>query len=174
MTEDDSSDTGTFYSTNHFYNELKKNFPQVKFVIPTPNQEEDYDTLVSLFIDSVEKHKRLDLKSFFNTDIGDSVDKENPDAILIGRIDKRTPKAGFVRHYYANVISCEFRYYLISLLDGRVLWKADVLGEEGYYVSEEFVKYPPLDFAISNGIDKIIAILPFTKSVNKILPARIE
>ena len=162
MAQDDTTDSGTFYSTNHFFNELQKNYSDIKFVVPDLNESNGYDTLIPNFIESIEKLKRLDLKSFFNTDIGASVDEENPDAILIGKIDRTIPKSGFIRRYYANVVSCEFRYYLISLVDGRVLWKADVLGEAGYYIFQQEVDlYPPIDNAISNGIDKIVTSLPF-------------
>ncbi|MHB8930011.1 MAG: hypothetical protein ACYC5R_05370 [Melioribacteraceae bacterium] len=164
MAQDDTTDSGTYYSTNHFFNELQKNYSDIKFVVPDLNESNGYDTLIPNFIESIEKLKRLDLKSFFNTDIGASVDEENPDAIIIGKIDRTIPKSGFIRRYYANVVSCEFRYYLISLVDGRVLWKADVLGEEGYYLSQIIDLFPPLDLALSNGIDKIITNLPFNKS----------
>lgn len=166
MAQDDTTDSGTFYSTNHFFNELQKNYSDMKFVIPELDESNGYDTLIPNFIESIEKLKRLDLKSFFNTDIGTSVDEENPDAILIGKVDNITPKAGYIFRYYAfaSVVSCEFRYYLISLVDGRVLWKADVVGEEGFLAYQPGGVYPPLDYAISNGIDKIITNLPFKKS----------
>ncbi|MCX6170913.1 MAG: hypothetical protein NTX65_16380 [Ignavibacteriales bacterium] len=166
MAQDDTTDSGTFYSTNHFFNSLKQNYPEMKFVIPAIEVSDEYDTLIPNFVESIEKLKRLDLTRFFETPVGSSVDEENPDAILIGRIDNKIPKSGFVLRSYAfaNVISCEFRYYLISLVDGRVLWKAEVLGEEGYYVSQRRELFPPIDLALSNGIDKIIPNLPFTKN----------
>jgi hypothetical protein len=167
MAQDDTTDSGTFYSTNHFLNKLKENYKSVEFVIPSIDDSVEYDTLIPSFIKSVEKLRRLDLKSFFNSDIGPSVDEENSDAILIGGIDKSRSKTGFAMGNFANVISCEFRYYLISLVDGRVLWKAEVLGEEGYFIFQSGDIYPPLDYAISNGIDKIITSLPFNENNTK-------
>ncbi|MCX6170914.1 MAG: hypothetical protein NTX65_16385 [Ignavibacteriales bacterium] len=161
MAQDDTTNSGTFYSTNHFFNMLAENYANIEFVLPSIGDSVQCDTLIPNFIESIEKLKRLDLKNFFNSEIGSAVYEENPDAILIGRIDKSTSKTGFAMGNYANVISCEFRYYLISLGDGRVLWKAEALGEEGYYIFQSGDIYPPLDNAISNGIDKIINRLPF-------------
>jgi hypothetical protein len=170
MAQDDTTDSGTLYATNHFLNSLKENYPEMKFVIPAFEERDDYDSLIVNTIESIEEVKRLNTKNFFNSYLGAAIDEENPDAVIIGKIDRTIPKSGFIRRYYAKVVSCEFRYYLISMVDGRVLWKADVLGEEGYYVSQILDLYPPLDLALSNGIDKIISELPFTKITKPVEP----
>ncbi len=161
MAQDDTTDSGTFYSTNHFFNELRRNYPNMEFVVPPIDVANEYDTLILSFINDVEKLKKLDLKLFFDSQVGYSVGEENLDAILIGRIDTCETKTGLVSGGFAFVTSCEFRYYLISLVDGRVLWKANILGEGDYPVVKHGLSYPPLDYAISNGIDKIITSLPF-------------
>lgn len=166
---DDTTDNGTFFATNHFLNSLKQKFPNTKFVVPPIDSILTSDSLaISIIIDSIEKLKRLDLKYFFDSDIGYSVDEDSTDAMIIGRINKVIKKKGYTpsRIHYgiqpATLISCQFTYYLISLEDGRVLWKAHVLGEEGYSLNSSDIIYPPLDYAVSNGIDKIIDIIPIT------------
>jgi len=168
---DDTTDNGTFFATNHFLNSLKQNFPNTKFVVPPVDSIIILDTLViSKIIDSIEKLRRLDLNYFFDTDIGFTVDEDTTDAMIIGIINKVSRKKGFtvsrIYSWYqsATLISCQFTYYLISLKDGRVLWKAQVLGEEGYSLDGPDIIYPSLDYAISNGIDKVIDRIPLTNS----------
>ena len=71
---------------------------------------------------------------------------------------------GIFKPVDATLTSCQFTYYLISLKDGRVLWKANILGEEGYYLLDREEIFAPLDYAISNGIDKVIDKIPLTNS----------
>jgi len=169
MIPDDTTDSGTFYSTNHFLNSLKGKFPNTKFIIPPVDSVIASDSLAILkVIKSVEQMKKLDLKYFFDTDLGYSVNSDSTDAMIIGMINKVTEKKGYTTSgefwgiQPASLISCQFTYYLISLKDGRVLWKAQVLGEEGYTLSSWDLIYPPLDNAISNGIDKLINEIPLT------------
>ena len=169
MVPDDTTDNGTFYSTNHFLNSLKQKFPNTKFVIPSVDSLISSDSLaIFKIIDSIEKLRRLDLKYFFDTDIGYTIDGDSTDAMIIGMINKVINKKGYTpsRTHYgiqpATLISCQFTYYLISLKDGRVLWKAQVFGVEGYSLNSSDIIYPPLDYAISNGIDKVIDIVPLT------------
>jgi hypothetical protein len=163
MMQDDSTDNGTFYSTNHFLNVLERKFPSMIFFIPSLGELGMVDSLIPSLIESIEKLKRLDLKNIYNSELAYSIEEENPDAILIGNFSKFTQGKGFSWRYRATLTSCEIAYYLISLKDGRVLWKADALGEEGYYLLQNDEIYPPLDNAISNGIDKIVEVIPFKK-----------
>ncbi|MFA5805108.1 MAG: hypothetical protein WC879_10730 [Melioribacteraceae bacterium] len=164
---DDTTDQGTFYATNHFLNRLKEKFPNILFTMPKVDSLMHADSLaVNKIIDSVEKLKRLDIRIFSNTDFGYSVDEYAPDAMLIGKINKVINKTGFspgriYRRVKATLTSCDFTYYLVSLSDGRVLWKAHVLGEDGYYLYSDESKYVPLDIAISNGIDIMMDKIPF-------------
>ena len=49
----------------------------------------------------------------------------------------------------------------MSLKDGRILWKAGVNGEEIWETKNFYIKeIPPVDAAISNGIDRMIEVLP--------------
>ena len=174
MVPDDTTDSGTFFATNHFLSSLKQNFPETKFDVPVVDSILASDTLaVSKIIDSIEKLRRLDLNYFFDTDIGYAVDEDSTDAVIIGIVNKVTKKLGFTpsKIYYwnqlATLTSCDFTYYLVSLKDGRVLWRAHVLGEGGYSLDGPDIIYPPLDYAVSNGIDKIIDIIPITQRKDK-------
>ena len=170
MAPDDTTDRGTFFATNHFLNSLKQKFPNTKFEVPLVDSIIAFDSLaVVKIIDSIEKLRRLDLKYFFDTDIGNAVEENTADAMLIGTINKIVNKRGFssgrgiFKPVDATLTSCQFTYYLISLKDGRVLWKAKILGEEGYYLLDKEEIFAPLDYAISNGIDKVIDRIPLTK-----------
>jgi hypothetical protein len=168
MSPDDTTDQGTFYATNHFLNRLKEKYPDILFTVPKVDSLMSSDSLlVSKIIDSIEKLRRFDISSFFKNDFGKAVDEYAPDAMLIGKINKVINKTGFspgkiYRRVKATLTSCDFTYYLVSLSDGRVLWKAHVLGEDGYYLYSDESKYVPLDIAISNGIDIMIDKIPFT------------
>ena len=86
------------------------------------------------------------------------------DAVLIGTIDSIHISPGVSLGSYSKYgwrTFCKFTYYLMSLKDGKILWKADVNGEEiwetkNFYINE----IPPVDAAISNGIDIMIDVLP--------------
>lgn len=162
---DDTTDAGTFYSTNHFINLLENEYPAIKFVVS------DIDTAISIdssaiskVIYSIEKKRRLDLKRFSNSELGYDVLKDAPDAMIIGEIDSCKKKNGNIitGTYFGKrrIISCNFVYYLISLKDGRVLWKARVMGESGYTYNGVAEVYPPLDNAITNGINIMIKEIP--------------
>ncbi|NJD21620.1 MAG: hypothetical protein FIA82_02970 [Melioribacter sp.] len=171
MAPDDTTDRGTFFATNHFLNSLKQKFPYVKFEVPLVDSIMTIDSsAVGKIINSIEKLRKLDLKYFFETDLGYAVEENEADAMLIGTINKIINKKGFssgrgiFKPVDATLTSCQFTYYLISLKDGRVLWKANILGEEGYYLLGQEEKFAPLDYAISNGIDKVIDKIPLTDS----------
>ena len=161
MVQDDTTHNGTFYSTNHFLNVLERKFPNKTFFIPSPGESGIADSLIPSLIESIEKLKKLDLKDIYNSELAYSIEEENPDAILIGTFSKFTLGKGYSMRFRATITSCEITYYLISLKDGRVLWKAHALGEEGYYLLQNDEIYPPLDYSISNGIDKMVEVIPF-------------
>jgi hypothetical protein len=163
---DDTTDTGAFYATNHFINSLEKRFPKIKFVIANIDTAIASDSMaITWNIESIEKIKKLDLRKFCRSELGYDVQKDSADAMIIGKIDSCAWRAGLTitgfRVYKSRILSCYFTYYLISLKDGRVLWKASTLGEEGYtsYFGAEEI-YPPLDYALSNGIDLLIFEIP--------------
>lgn len=165
MMPDDTTDVGTFYSTNHFINSLEEEYPNIKIYIPDIDSAIAIDSLaITNVIYSIEEKKKLDLKIFSNSSLAYDVMKDSTDAMIIGMIDSCITKQGsMILDSYINktrIISCCFTYYLISLEDGRVLWRAKVQGEAGYiyYGSQEL--YPPLDYALSEGINLLIKKIP--------------
>ena len=167
MMNDDTTEVGTLYSTNHFINALEKKYKKLKFFIPDTKNTGDPDSLVFWIAQSIEEKKHLDLNDFYATDLGDAIRKGNADAVFIGVVDLVDYKNGAAYNSRARefskttITSCYFTYYLISLKDGRVLFKISALGEEGFYVYSGDDVYPELDYAISNGMDQIIEKLPF-------------
>jgi hypothetical protein len=180
MIYDDTTDIGTFYSTNHLINKLSQQFSEIKFEIPDIKNIVDADSLiVPKIIDSIEKDRSLNLSSFYDTDLGGFLSTEHYDAMFIGTVDSCYDYTNYqkldwafnsvyLEHIYIR--SCYFRYYLISLIDGKVLWKASILGSAAnYFDSDIFYSRsskdknyaPPLDCAISNGIDIMTTTIPF-------------
>lgn len=169
MAKDDTTDTGTFYSTNYFINNLEKFYSGIKFFIPS------LDTLTakdSLFIthcfDKVESDNQLNMESFNLSELRNYLAPNKPDAIIIGKVNNVSYRKGvglvqdeFLDFKFRTIISCDFTYYLISLTDGKIIWRIQIIGEavnNSYHRDEG---YPPLDMAISNGIDLILdEVLP--------------
>ena len=165
MTPDDTTDAGTFYSTNHFINSLEEKYPNIKFTVSDIDTAITIDSLaISKTIHSIEKKKKLDLKNFYSSELGYDVIKDSADAIIIGTVDSCSVKNGFYianyQLYKTRIISCRFTYYLISLRDGRVLWKAHVLGEDGYIYYGIDELHTPLYYAVSNGINLLLDKIP--------------
>lgn len=162
---DDTTNVGTFYSTNYFINSLEDKYPKIKFTVSDIDTAISIDSLaISQTIYSIEKEKKLNLKKFYNSELGYDVKKDSVDAIILGVVDSCSKKGGFLIKNYrldrTRIISCRFTYYLISMKDGRVLWKADVLGEAGYLYDGASEIYPPLDRALSNGIKILLNTIP--------------
>jgi hypothetical protein len=161
MENDDTTSTGTFYSTNYFFNRLLE-IPSISIV--------DIDKIVSTDFISIseqmkvlETNSKLDLDQFLNSDLGNWLNRNNCDVIILGDI------TNFKMYYYtwysaaysymiAKVTVCNFKYYQVSLKDGAILWKANVDGEATYLeqLSGSDDAYPPLDEAISNGIELLL------------------
>jgi len=165
ITPDDTTDTGTYYSTNHLINSLEDKFPEIEFVVADIDTAIAIDSLaIPKAISSIEKRRRLYLREFYNSELGYDVKKDSADAIIIGLIDSTSKKGGFlIRDFRLNktrIISCGFTYYLISMRDGRVLWKGAALGEAGYFYDGVSEIYPPIDRAISYGIDLLLDTIP--------------
>lgn len=169
MAKDDTTNTGTFYSTNHFINNLEKYYDSIKFFIPSIDTLVAADSLfVPHFIDKIEISKNLNLESFDSSGVGKIIAKDHADAIIIGKINNVSYRNGvglvrdeFLHFEFRSITSCDFTYYLISLTDGKIIWKIRTIGEAVNYSHHKDEVYPPLDMAISNGIDLILqAALP--------------
>jgi hypothetical protein len=175
LKKDDTTSTGTFYSTNYFLKSLKENYPNYKFEVLDIGQALLSDSLiVEKAIESIELKHKADLKNLDTTEMGDSLRLINVDVIILGRINNPSKNLRFwIEPGFVTMASwstgCNFTYYMVSLKDGRVLWMSNVLGTANYQEEVEYSwdyeknLYPPLDMAISNGIDKIINTLPLKK-----------
>jgi hypothetical protein len=183
LLNDDTTNTGTFYSTNHFLIKLTKQYSKINFDIPGINFILKSDSLViPRLIDTIELKRYLDLDSFYVSELGIFLEQEKFDAVFIGTLEHCYDLNGFDRFdwspgnlYFERIYlrNCYFSYYLISLDDGKVLWGARVLGQDANYLDPEFLYtsngqskfyfYPPVDCAISNGIDVMMSAMPVLK-----------
>lgn len=164
MAKDDTTDTGTFYSTNHFINRLEKEFPNVKFFIPSLIGLTDKDSLlIPRLAESIELEKKLNLQEFNSSELGNFLSEDKPDVMIIGKINNFSYRKGvgfakneFLHFEFRTITSCDFTYYLVSLADGNIIWKIRTVGEALNYSYRINDDYPPIDSAISNGIDLIL------------------
>lgn len=177
LERDDTTNTGTFYSTNYFYQSLKNNYPAYKFEVLDISKALQNDSLiVDKLIYPAENDTMIDLQKLYSSEIGDSLNKIKPDAIILGRINYPNVNlqpgqepGRILKSVFQRQIGCNFTYYMASLKDGKILWMSNVLGvadyNEGidYDLEMQLDFYPPLDQAISNGIDKIINLMPLKR-----------
>ncbi len=164
MAKDDTTDTGTFYSTNHFINRLEKIFPHIKFSIPSLVGLTDKDSLlIPHLAQSIENEKKLNLQEFNSSQLGNSLPEDKPEMLIIGKINSFSYKKGiglvkneFIHFEFRTITSCDFTYYLVSLTDGSIIFKFRAVGEAANYSYRINNDFPPLDLAISDGIDLIL------------------
>ncbi len=162
MLNDDTTDNGTFYSTNHFYNSLEE-YNTFKLVDIDKISASDSNSIDNLLI-SIRDSLKINVDSFYTTDLGKFLKHTNCDVIILGNIyeyehyNSTTMKYG--RLYLENITRSNFNYFMISLLDGSVLWAANVDGKSRYVFEvsnpNQNNPFPPLDVAISNGIDALL------------------
>ncbi|PKL83398.1 MAG: hypothetical protein CVV24_05125 [Ignavibacteriae bacterium HGW-Ignavibacteriae-3] len=173
MIKDDTTDTGTFYSTNHFINKLTERFSNLSVDIPDISSITFSDPmLIPGLINSIERNRHLDMNVFNNSELGTLLLQENYDAIFLGTVESCYDLESFekfdwslinLRFDLIYVRNCYFNYYLISLADGRVLWRARILGQAVSLVNPDLKGknyYPPVDCAVSNGIDTMMYYVP--------------
>ena len=164
---DDTTNYGAYFSTNHLYNFLDENYPSLELADIDWVREFDC-SFVDKQIDAINTTKRFDIEDFYISEPGYDLIEDGYDAVLIGTIDSLQNSHGIYLGIYENsfpvrgwITSCKFTYYLVSLIDGRILWKATVSGEEVCKMENYFIKeFPPLDYAITNGIDRMVDVLP--------------
>ncbi|HOI30190.1 MAG TPA: hypothetical protein PLZ15_10580 [Melioribacteraceae bacterium] len=161
MRNDDTTSTGTFYSTNYFYNRLLKN---EKFMMIDIDKFIASDSVsITQQVKSLKRNGVLNLKILFGTNLGSFLLTESVDAIIVGDIKKNEHYYytwyGYSNHLMITVVTkCDFIYYMASLQDGKILWKADLCGYDSYadILFKGPYHYPPVDQAISNGIDVLL------------------
>lgn len=163
MENDADSLKGTYYSTNHFFNILENDFPDLD--MSDIDKIRQYDcSFIKEQLALLRSQKRINLEKFYSTELGEVLKETNYDAILVGEIND-TSHAYTVAFYpeekrvgLAKSTRCEIVYYLVSLIDGKILWKIRSRGENITY--EDSREYPPIDTAISYAIDNMIEHLP--------------
>lgn len=116
-------------------------------------------------LNSIRENFWIDLDSFYVTPLGSFVKAQNCDAIIIGNV------FDYSNYYYSDTklgmfssfnitTAANFNYFMVSLFDGSVLWAANLDCKATYKlrVSSYFavLGYPPLDLAISNGIEILL------------------
>lgn len=160
MAKDDTTSTGTFYSTNYFFNRLLE-IPSINIV--------DIDKIISSDsaaiteqLKSIVVNKKFDLILFLKTDLGIWLTENNCDAVILGNV------TDFKMYYYTwynndnqfmitTTTVCNLNYYMVSLEDGSILWAANIDGEATNMgqlpISPD---YPPLDEAIAGGIEYLL------------------
>lgn len=161
---DDSSKIGAYFSTNYLYNIIYDDYPAIDIANLDWIREFD-NSIVDEEIQNLKTIKRFDLNAFENSNLGRNIISEKYDAILIGNIDSVKFSEGMVFGtdgiLRAWITSCSFRYFLISITDGKVLWAASCQSESYNYISNYFLKeYPSVEQAISIGIDEMVKIFP--------------
>ena len=176
MANDDTTDTGTFYSTSHFLDLLNESFAGVQAEVPQVDSLIRADTsLIPHLFESIRKNRKLDLLNPGSERLIDSLSNAEYDAMIIGSINSYKDAKEFViqagnrllfKATAALTTSCDFTYFMISLKDGSILWGARILGIDANYDNDEYMRdYPPLDSSISNGIDVMINTLPFERVI---------
>jgi hypothetical protein len=175
MANDDTTDTGTFYSTSHFLNLLNdSSFADLKCEIPDVDSLIRSDTaLVKNLIESIGKKHKFDFNDSAVVKLRSFLEGGDYDAVIIGKINRwdrgrkyytDLDKLLRFKFYPALTTSCDFTYFMVSLRDGSIVWVAWTLGAAGNYDFDEYMRdYPPLDEAISNGIDMMINTIPLKK-----------
>ncbi len=163
MAHDDTTDIGTFYSTNYFYNNLA-DLNSYNLVDIDKITSSDSSTISDQLI-SIRENFHIDLDSFYITPLGSFLKAQNCDAIIIGNV------FDYSNYYYSDTklgmfstfvitTAANFNYFMVSLKDGSVLWGANIDCKASYKVRFSsylaVLGYPPLDISISNGIDRLL------------------
>jgi len=173
MPKDDTTDTGTFYSTSHFFNQLKSKFPKVEFELADIGDTLDADsTALNKLIKSADRANKIDLAALHSPELDSLIKNENPDALIFGTINNIDRKNGYKQNRHRmnqiNITTCDFTYYMISIPDGKIIWKARIIGEASNLNPQSPLKYPPLDSAISNGIDRLMNAIPLVNRKSRL------
>jgi hypothetical protein len=161
---DDSSNTGAYFATNHLFDILYNNYPSIDITDLQWVRKFD-NSIVDKEIQSLKTANRFDMEEFEKSELGSNIIAEEYDAVIIGAIDSTDSTSGIFLAPDGSVrvwrTYCSFEYFLVSLKDGRILWATTCEGEVYNQMDNFFKKvYPPVDMAISNGIDKMAETFP--------------
>ena len=174
MAYDDTTEVGTFYSTNHFYNRLSEEYDSFKLIDIDKFVSSDSITIDNLLI-SIRDSLRINIDTFYTTDLGKFLKNNNCDAILLGNVYEyyhiQNEPNLFKWLYIDKGIKVNFNYFMVSLFDGSILWAANINGVSKYTYELVYpprqIPNPPLDTAISNGIDALLIKLKDESIITK-------
>jgi hypothetical protein len=162
MVMDDTTDNGTFYSTNYLLKSLKQNHTNYKFsIVDVDNAVKHDPDYVKNVVQLIRRDQRLSNSTMRATGLDSVLNRDSIDAILIGNINKVNYGKYFITRDHhlvqCKMVKCDFTYYLVSIYDGQILWRYRTIGTA---LNNNKPDYPPLDVAISNGIDEFINSIP--------------
>jgi hypothetical protein len=169
MIWDDSTNEGTYFSTNHFINKIYDEREDVELTEIDSLRRKDYSDLLGM-AKEIGNQKKIDVNKVLASPIGNYLSKDGCDAILVGTIDTCWVREKVLMDGWYEWVSthCKFSYYLFSLQDGKLLWRIHMDSSADEYLSPDDVVFPPLDVAISEGIDRFFDKFPFKKKeINK-------
>lgn len=175
---DSKDSSGTYYSTNYFVDLLSDEFPNLEIANIDDIRNHEIDGIPNIIKD-IKQFRIMDHRKFLNTNLGFSLNEWGCDAIIVGCIDSTNYQMGWVLTEGLPGISkgrktlCYFSYFLISMKDGRVLWKGSAKGTEIYLGKrnekrdEKIVTFPPVDLALINGLEILAEELPKETFIKK-------
>jgi hypothetical protein len=166
MVWDDTTDEGTFYSTNHFINKIYTLREGIELADIDSLRKFNCDTIITMF-NKIGDKQEINLDSIYSTKVKRNIYEDNCDAILVGTIDTAWyhERTGISNLSEWASTDCKFNYYMFSLRDGKLLWRIRVRGSNDNYTSLDDIYFPPLDVAISSGIDYFFDEFPFKKKI---------
>ena len=173
---DTKESNGLYNATNYFLDMLVSEFPKLEFADVMDLRKFDFG-FAKMILEDIHDKKLMNKQEFYETDLGSLLKKWKCDALIIGSVDStrrendKYRKTMFGRNIYLIRVTCYFTYYLISLKDGKVIWKASENGSvyyEPFGDSEIIFELPvdtialfsPIDEAMYKGLDKLYYKLP--------------
>jgi hypothetical protein len=176
MLHDTKDYNGTYYASNYFLDLLVTEYPKLEFAEIDDIREFDCSFL-SQVTENIVASKKINKRNFLDTDLGLMLSRWNCDAIIIGVVDSTSYTKDKLSarlldgSIYRILVSCHVSYYLVSLRDGRIIWKAKEIGSQYYEpfgespylfsLAEKSIPFSvPIAQAICNGIEKISQKLP--------------
>lgn len=176
MLPDTQGGDGTYNSTNYFLDLLVAEYPKLEFADIMDLRKHDF-SFIKMMLDDVHENKLINKQEFSKTDLGTLLKKWNCDAIMIGAVDSTRREKDKYRHtmfgknIYLVKVTCYFTYHLISMKDGKVIWKSAESGSAFYepfgdseilfeLSDDSIALFSPIDEAMYNGLDKLYYKLP--------------
>ncbi len=168
---DTKDSSGTFFSTNYFCDLLADEYPNLEIANIDDIRKHESDFIPDMIKD-LKQFRILNKRGFLETDLGISLNDWKCDAVIVGCVDSTVYQSSWVMTETLPGVSkgrktiCYFSYFLVSMKDGKVLWKSSAKGSEiflGKRVDKrgnQLIIYPPVDNAITNGLELVAEEFP--------------